>query len=80
MGVVSIVEYASGIQGFQNFKHAEKVQNRACHYFLGINKKTPIEFLHGKTDWIRPKKYRIYLNILNFRPKYPAGQRAGNQI
>ena len=64
-GVVPINEYASGIWGFRNFRQAEKVQNRAVRYFLGVNSKTPIDFLNGETGWSRPK-YRIYLNILRF--------------
>ena len=35
------------------------------HYLLGVNKKTPIDFLNGETGWARPE-YRIYLNILRF--------------
>ena len=34
-------------------------------YFLGVNSKTPIDFLNGETGWSRPT-YRIYLNILKF--------------
>ena len=64
-GVVPIIEYASGIWGFKNFKQAENVQNRAVRYFLGVNNKTPLEFLQGETGWTRPK-YRIYLNMLRF--------------
>ena len=64
-GVVPINEYASGIWVFRNFRQAEKVQNRAVRYFLGVNSKTPIDFLNGETGWSRPK-YRIYLNIFRF--------------
>ena len=34
-------------------------------YFLGVNNRTPIDFLNGETGWSRPK-YIIYLNILRF--------------
>ena len=45
------------------YLRAEKIQNRACHYFLGVNAKTPLSALHGDMGWTRPK-YRMYLNIL----------------
>ena len=47
-GVVPINEYANVIWGFQNLRQAEKVQNRAVRYFLGVNNKTPIDFLNGE--------------------------------
>ena len=64
-GVVPINEYESGIWGFQNFRQAEKVQNRAVRHFLGVNSRSSIDFLNGETGWSGPK-YRIYLNILRF--------------
>ena len=64
-GVIPISDYASAIWGYRNSGHAEKIQNRACRYFLGVNAKTPLSALHGDMGWTRPK-YRMYLNILRF--------------
>ena len=37
----SVIEYASGTWGFKPYKN-DNIGNRACHYFLGLNRFAPI--------------------------------------
>ena len=64
-GVIPITDYCSSVWGFSNPSFAEKIQNRACRYFLGVHSKTPLHVLQGDVGWLKPK-YRIYLNILKY--------------
>ena len=65
MGVMPIIDYCSGIWGASNSKFAEKIQNRAYRYFLGVHAKTPIHVLTGDMGWM-PVKSRMRLNILKY--------------
>ena len=51
-GVVPIFSYGSGIWGYKRGCHAEKIQNRAIRYFLGISKFSPNLFLQGDSGWL----------------------------
>ena len=64
-GVIPIIDYCSSIWGFSNSSFAEKIQNKACRYFLSVQSKTPLHVLLGDVGWLKPK-YRIYLNILKY--------------
>jgi hypothetical protein len=58
-----ILDYCSGIWHFENHECANKIQNRAIRYFLGIHRNTTIIAFQGDMGWLIPK-YRYYLSTL----------------
>ena len=58
-----IMDYCSSIWGFQNFNFAEKVQNRAIRYFLGLHRNAPALAFQGDMGWMIPK-YKYYISAI----------------
>ena len=57
--VVPISDYFAGIWGFNHFDSMNKIQNRACRYYLGLHPKAPIAGLQGDMGWLLPKYRHI---------------------
>ena len=51
-GVAPILDYASGIWGFQKFGYLDAVQNKAIRYFLGVHRFAPNLAINGDAGWI----------------------------
>ena len=64
-GVVPILDYASAVWGYKDFKSIDDLQNRAMRFYLGVHKFAPILGLEGETGWL-PSKLRRYKAILSF--------------
>ena len=60
-----ILDYCSTIWSHRNFKFADKVQNRAIRYFLGLHRNAPTLGLQAEMGWMIPK-YRYYISNLRF--------------
>ena len=58
-----ILNYCSSVWGFKNFGFAEKVQNRAIRFFLGLHRNAPVLALQGDMGWMLPK-YKYYLSAV----------------
>jgi hypothetical protein len=56
--VVPILDYCSGVWGFSKHECCEKIQLRACRYFLGIHQKAPIGAIIGDMGWQDCQKRR----------------------
>lgn len=50
-GVVPILDYCSGIWGFQKFGYLDSVQNKAIRFFLGIHRFAPNLAINGDVGW-----------------------------
>ena len=61
--VAPIMEYASGVWGYDNFKHPDSVQFRATRCFLGVHKFAPLLSLEGDMGWLLPQ-YKRWINII----------------
>ena len=57
--VAPISDYFAGILGFNHFDSSNKIQNRACCYYLGLHPKTPITGLQDAMGWLLPKYRHI---------------------
>ena len=58
----SVLDYCSGVWGFDNFSCVDNVQNRALRYFLGLHRFTPHLALSGEVGWL-PSTERRWLNM-----------------
>ena len=63
-GVTPILDYCSGIWGYNNFKCIDDVQNRALRYFMGVHKFCPLPALEGDMGW-RSSSVRRYTEIIS---------------
>jgi hypothetical protein len=50
-GVTPILDYCSGIWGFNSFKSIDDVQNRAIRYFMGVHRFCPLPAIEGDMGW-----------------------------
>jgi len=50
-GVVPILDYCSGVWGFQKFGYLDAVQNKAIRFFLGIHRFAPNLAINGDVGW-----------------------------
>ena len=64
-GVIPITDYCSGIWGYSQHHYANKVQNRACHYFLSVNKHAPLHAIQDDVGWISPRN-RMFVNMIKY--------------
>lgn len=64
-GIVPILDYASGIWGYQNYNQIDTVQNKALRFFLGVHRFAPNFAVCGDTGWIS-SSIRRKINILRF--------------
>ena len=51
-GITPILDYCSGVWGFNSYKSIEDVQRKASRYFLGVHKLCPIAALEGDIGWV----------------------------
>jgi len=51
-GVAPILDYCSGIWGFQKFGYIDTIQNRAIRFFLGIHRFAPNLAVNGDAGWV----------------------------
>jgi hypothetical protein len=51
-GVAPILDYCSGIWGFQKFGYLDSVQNKAIRFFLGLHRFAPNLAINGDVGWI----------------------------
>ena len=61
--VCPIVDYSSGVWGFEDFQTTAALQNKAQRIFLGVHKFAPILALEGDMGWLEPR-YRRWLEII----------------
>ena len=61
--VYPVMDYASGVWGFDKSPEIRKVFNRAQRIFLGVHKFAPIVALEGDMGWIIPR-YRRWISML----------------
>ena len=52
LGVTPILDYCSGIWGYQKFGYIDTVQNRAIRFYLGVHKYAPNLAINGDMGWI----------------------------
>ena len=64
-GVDSVISYGAEIWGTIQSKKLERVQHRACRYFLGVNPFTALPFLYGDMGWL-PCMYKQYKHVVRF--------------
>ncbi len=64
-GVVPVMDYSSGIWGYNDFDCCNKVQQRALRYYLGVHQKTPLLAIEGDTGWI-PSQIRRQKEMLRY--------------
>ena len=57
-GVQPILIYGSSIWGLKIFKDIDRVINRACRYYVGLHKFTPIPALYSEMGWLPSLFYR----------------------
>ncbi len=48
---VPIIDYASGVWGYDNSEAGDKIQFRAITYYLGVHPTTPLLALEGDMGW-----------------------------
>ena len=58
-----ILDYCSSIWAHGKSSFAEKVQNRAIRYFLGVHRNAPIQAIQAEMGWILPK-YKFYMSSI----------------
>ena len=49
--VVPVLDYASGVWGYNSYTEGDKIQNRAIRYFLGVHNKAALLGLEGDIGW-----------------------------
>lgn len=49
--VAPVIDYCSGVWGYQNFHSLDQVQDRAARYFLGTHRLAPLLAVRGETGW-----------------------------
>ena len=57
-GVVPIMDYCSGIWGYQKFGKVESLQNRALKFYLGVHKFSPNLAVNGDMGWVNSSTRR----------------------
>ena len=61
--VSPILDYCSGVWGYNKLEKLDTVQNRAIRLFLGVHRFTPNKAINGDMGWI-PSRIRRHVNIL----------------
>ena len=65
-----ILNYASGVWGFESYNSAQVLQNRLMRFFLGVHRFAPLAATHTEMDWLECKEatwiemLRLYNRIL----------------
>ena len=63
--VAPVLEYSSEVWGYRENLQCERIQQRACRYFLGVHPKTPILALTGDMGWV-PVHIKRHRNMLRY--------------
>ena len=58
-----MLDYCSGVWGYNKLEKLDTVQNRAIRLFLGVHRFTPNKAIKGDMGWI-PSRIRRHVNIL----------------
>ena len=61
--VCPIMEYSSGVWGYDQYNKLDTIQNRASRVFLGVHRFAPLLALEGDMGWMSTR-YRRWINIL----------------
>ncbi len=61
--VVPIIDYRSGVWGYENSEAGDKIHFRAIRYYLGVHPKTPLLALEGDMGW-NSCKIRQHINMI----------------
>ena len=61
--VSPMLDYCSGVWGYNKLEKLDTVQNRAIRLFLGVHRFTPNKAIKGDMGWI-PSRIRRHVNIL----------------
>jgi hypothetical protein len=56
--VCPVMDYSSGVWGYNHFEKAESVQHKAMRIFLGVHRFAPILALEGDFAWVTPRHRR----------------------
>ena len=67
--VVPIIDYFSGIWCFTKNSARNKVQNKACRFYLESHAKAPIPDFQGEIGWMLPK-YRHFFSMVRLWNRY----------
>lgn len=73
-GVKPILNYCSGVWGFQNWKSLQKIQNRAIRFYLGVHKFVSTPGLHGEMGWydcevdVKLEMIRLWNRLVQMEP------------
>ncbi len=63
-GIVPIIDYCSGIWGYNDFECINNAQNRAMRFLLGVNRFVPTHALYVELVWWCMPRYRRWVNML----------------
>ncbi len=70
-GVAPILDYCSGVWGYQNHGQINTVQNRAIRFYLGVHKFAPNLAITGDVGWIssgvrhKIEMFRLWNRLIN---------------
>jgi len=64
-GVSPILDYASGIWGYQSYTQIDAVQNKAIRFYLGVHRFATNNAINGDVGWV-PTGIRRKINMLRF--------------
>lgn len=67
--VAPVIDYCSGVWGYQNFHSLDQVQDRAARYFLGTHRLAPLLAVRGETGWA-PASSRHKSNMVRLWNKF----------
>ena len=74
-GVQPILTYGSSVWGMKSYKDIDKIYNRACRYYLGTHKFTPISAMYGEMGFLpaifhrQVNALRLWNRILGMSPE-----------
>ncbi len=49
--VVPVLDYGAGVWGYKKLEVCDKIQQRACRYYLGVHQKAPLHAITGDIGW-----------------------------
>ncbi len=67
--VMPILLYGSGVWGLKNFKVCEDVLLRACRFFIGVHRLTPIPGIQGDMGWLDCRS-RWYIELIRLYNRF----------
>ena len=63
--VAPVLEYGSEVWGYAENVKCERIQQRACRYYIGVHPKTPILALTGDMGWV-PAQIKRHRNMIRY--------------